>query len=86
MIVGDDELDAGEAALAQAQQEVAPARSTLPVGELDTEDLAAAVPIDADRDQHRLAGDDTRLAHLLIARIEDQVGERLVQPARGPGA
>jgi hypothetical protein len=35
--------------------------------------LAAAVPIDTDRDQHRLAGDHASLAHPLVARVEDQI-------------
>jgi hypothetical protein len=32
MVVGDDELDAGKAALAQAEKEVPPARPALAVG------------------------------------------------------
>ncbi len=35
MVVGDDELDAGQPALAQAEEEVAPARPALAVGQLD---------------------------------------------------
>src|SRR5271170_3620683 len=42
--------------------EIAPARPALAVGELDRQYLAAAIPVDADRDQHRLAGDHAGLA------------------------
>src|SRR5690606_3663405 len=34
----------------------------------------------------RLAGDDAVLAHLLVASIEDQVGECLVETAAGKGS
>ena len=57
MVIGDDEFDAGQAALMQAREEVPPARPALAVGQFDAEHLAAAVPIDADGDQYRLAGD-----------------------------
>jgi hypothetical protein len=42
MIVGNGELDAGKAAPLERQQEVAPARPALAVGEIDAEDLPAA--------------------------------------------
>jgi hypothetical protein len=74
VIVGDNEFDAMQTACLQPQQEIPPARPALAVGELDRQYLAAAVPVDADRDQHRLAGDHTGLAHPLIARVEDQIG------------
>jgi hypothetical protein len=51
VIVGDDELDAMQTALAQAREKIPPARPRLAVGQLDAEHLAAAVPIDADGDQ-----------------------------------
>jgi hypothetical protein len=50
--------------------------TALAVGELDRQDLAAAVPVDPDRDQHRLAGDHAGLAHPLVARVEDQISDR----------
>jgi hypothetical protein len=71
MIVGDDELDAGEAAGFQPREEVAPARSALAIGELDRQDLAPAILVDRHRHQDRLADDDSGLAHLLVARVED---------------
>ena len=85
MIVGDDELDAIKASPAQAEEEVLPGRAALAVGHLDREDLAATVPVDADRDQHRLAHDYAALAHLLIAGVEDEVSKGLGEGALGKG-
>jgi hypothetical protein len=53
MVIGDHELDAAKPALAQAEEEVAPTRPALAVGQLHAEHLTPAVPIDADSDQHR---------------------------------
>jgi hypothetical protein len=50
---------------------------------LHGQDLAPSVPVDADRDQHRLAHDDAGFAHLLVAGIEDEVGKRLLKRALG---
>ena len=63
-------IDAGQAALTQPKQEVAPARTGLTVGELDREDAVAAVPVDADRQQHGLAADHPGLAARPGARIK----------------
>src|SRR2546423_14147266 len=82
VIIGDDELDAVQAARLQPQQEIPPARSALAVGELDRQHLAAAVPIDADRDQHGLADDDAGFAHPLVTCIQDQIGEGFGQRGR----
>ena len=71
MIVGHDKFDAMQTTGLQPEQEIAPARPALAVGELDRQYLAAAVPVDADRDQHRLAGDHAGLAHSLVTRIQD---------------
>ena len=57
-----------------------PARPALAVGELDRQHLTAAVPVDADRDQHRLAGDHAGLAHPLSAvQIEYSLWSRDVE-------
>ena len=85
MIVGDDELDAVQAALAQAEQEVLPGRAAFAVGHFDGQDLAPPVPVDADGDQHRLARHHAALAHLLIASVEDEVGKGLGEGALGKG-
>src|SRR5579884_449342 len=81
VIVGDDELDAGEPTRLQAGQEIAPARPALAVRQLDRQDLAPAVLVNRHRHQHSLADNDPGLAHLLVARIQDQIGIALVEPA-----
>jgi hypothetical protein len=83
MIVGHDQLDAFEAAPLQADEKVPPGRAALATGHLDAQDLAPPVPVDAHRDQHRLAHDDASLAHLLVAGIEDEIGKGLVKRAFG---
>ena len=54
-------------------------------GHFDRQDLAASVPVDADGDQHRLAHHHAALAHLLVARVEDEVGKGLFEGASGKG-
>src|SRR5215472_14150442 len=73
MIIGYHKLDAMETASLEFQQEIPPTRSALPIGELDCQHLAPAGPVDADRDQHRLADDHAGLAHPFVARVEDQI-------------
>ena len=83
VIVGDDELDAVQTARLQLQQEIPPARAALAIGEFDRQYLAPAVPIDADRDQHRLADDDAALPHPFVARVKDQIGKGFDQWTAG---
>src|SRR5271165_2154675 len=85
MIVGDDELDAVEAAPAQSDKEVLPGGAAFPAGHFDGQDLAAPIPVYSDGDQHGLAHDYAALAHLLIPGVEDEVGERLGKGALGEG-
>src|ERR1700759_373356 len=73
VIVGHDKFDAVQTARLEPKQKVAPARSALPVGEFNRHPLAAAIPVDADRDHHRLADNHAALAHPFVARIEDLV-------------
>lgn len=86
MVVGDDQLDALEAARLQRDKKILPGRTALAIGHLHCQDLAPPVPVDADSDQHRLAHDDAGLTHLLIARIEDEVRKRLLKGAPGKGS
>ena len=85
VIVSDDELDAVEAAPAQAEQEVFPGRAAFAAGDVNGQDLAASVPVHSDGDQHRLAHHHAAFAHLLIAGVEDEVRERLGKGASGEG-
>ena len=71
--------------MTKRQEEVLPGRSALAIGDLDCQDLAAPVPVDADGDQDCLAQDNAALAHLLITRVQDEVGEGLFEGALGKG-
>src|SRR3546814_18654981 len=55
------------------------------LGHLHGQYLPPAVPVDADRDQHRLASNHAAFAHSLVAGIKDQIRERLVEAALGKG-
>jgi DDE family transposase len=59
-----------QAALLQAHQELAPARATFPIGKLNAWHLPPSLPIDTDRDQHRLALVHAVDANFLVARIQ----------------
>ena len=69
VVVADHELDAVQAALAPAGEKRLLAAAALAAGEFDAEDLAVAIPADADGDQHRLEADHTVLAHLISRRV-----------------
>jgi hypothetical protein len=51
------------------------------VGEIDRQGSAPAILVDRHRNKNGLAGDD--LAHLFVARVEDQIGVALVEPPPG---
>jgi len=85
VVIGDDELDAVQAAGPQRFQKLFPARSALPVGELDRKHLAPAFLVDPDRDQHRLARNDAIVPDALVAGIQDQIRERLLELAIAKG-
>jgi hypothetical protein len=63
--VGDDELDAGQSAGGQRAQERQPAGSVLGGGDVDAEDLAVPVGVDADCDQGVDVDDPAFLSDLL---------------------
>lgn len=83
MVVGNDEVDTAQAACLERKQEVLPRRTAFAVGHLDGEHLAPAVPVNANRNQHRLAHHDASLPDLLVAGVEDEIGERLGKRAAG---
>ena len=102
VVVGNGEAHTAQAALFEAEDELAPARGAFATGELYAEDAAAALPVDADGHEHSARADDAVLAHLFITRIEDEIRilpfeplvgkllqlcvHRLVQIADGAGA
>ncbi len=81
VIVGDDKLHAVEPPRLQPFHKRRPTRPRLPIRELHAQNLAAPFPVDPDRDQHRLRLDHPVEADLFVARIEDQIRIRLVEPA-----
>ena len=83
MVVGDDELHAVEPPGFKAGDEGRPARARLSIRELHAQDLAPALAVDPDRDEDRLRLDHAVEPDLLVPRIEDQIGIRLVEPALG---
>lgn len=83
MIVGDDQFHTVKPARFEPAQEVAPTRTAFPIGQLDAENLAAAVPVDTDSNQHRLTDNHAGFAHALVPSIHNQVGKGFVQRPRG---
>ena len=75
VVVGDEELEAAEAALLEAREEVAPVDFGFAQGDADAEDLALAVGTDAQGDEHRAVEHAAAVADLFIAGIEEDVGE-----------
>lgn len=84
MCVADDELDAPKASLLQAVQELRPVRLVLSVRYVDAQNLAVAVGVDADRDEHRYVHDPVIEPGLLVARVQDQVRVTILEGARVP--
>ncbi len=82
--VGDDELDAGQATGDQGTQEGQPAGAVLGGGDVQAEDLAVAVGVDADRDQRVHVDDAAALADLLGERVDPD--ERVRAGVQGPVA
>ncbi len=79
MRVTDGELDADQAALDQASEEVGPERFGLGLADIDREDLAPARLMHAMRDHERLVDHAAAVADLLDLGIEKQVGVGALQ-------
>lgn len=102
VVVGNGEAHTAQAALFEAEDELAPARGAFATGKLHAEDAAAALPVDADGHEHSTGTVDAILANLFGARIENELRiltfdplpgkllqlrvHRLVQLADGAGA
>jgi len=80
--VGDDELDAGQAAGGQRAQEGQPAGAVLAGGDVDAKDLAVAVGVDPDGDQRVDVDDAAALADLLSQCVDPD--ERVGPGVQGP--
>jgi len=71
--VGDDQLDASQAAMAQATQELAPERFGFAVASGHAEHLAAAIRVHADRDDHGDRDDVVVASDFDVGRIEPEI-------------
>lgn len=58
----------------KSRQEISPAKTALAIGELDREHLAAAIPIDAGRNWHRLPDNHTEPVKLLCLKAVLLIG------------
>lgn len=72
--VGDDELDAAQAAPRELAQERGPERLGLRQADVHAEHLAPAIAVDPDRDDHRDRDNAPILTHLHIGGINPQIG------------
>ena len=73
MGVGDDQLDAAQAAARELAQELGPERLGLGRADVHAEHLAPAVAVDADRDDHRDRDDAAVLAHLHVGGVDPEI-------------
>ena len=80
--VADGELDADQAALDQAREEVGPERLGLGLADIDREDLPAAGLMHAMRDHQRLVDHPAAVADLLDLGVQEQVRVGALQRPR----
>jgi hypothetical protein len=81
--LANGEAHTAQAALLEADYELAPARGAFATGKLHAEDTAAALPVDADGHEHGARADDAILAHLFVARIKDEIRILPFEPLPG---
>ena len=72
--VGDDELDAAQAAPSELAQELGPEGLGLRGADVHAQHFAPAVCVDADRDDHRDRDDAVVAAHLHVGGVEPDIG------------
>jgi hypothetical protein len=85
MLVGDDQPDPGQPALAQGAQEAAPEHLVFGVADVTAENLPAAVGGHPGRHDHDHRGDLPRCdAHVEIGGVEEHIRERGVVQRPGP--
>jgi len=73
VVVGDDEFDAAQTARHQALQKASPVDLGLGEGHGHTKNAPPLVRADADGREHGRIAHHPAVAHLFIARVEDQV-------------
>ena len=72
--VGDHQLDAAKPAARELAQELGPERLGLGGPNIHAQNLAPAITVDADRDDHRNRHNAPALAHLQVGRVDPQIG------------
>ena len=75
MVVGDDELDPGKAALLQAREKFFPDALAFTVSQFDDQYLTLTIPVAADIDQYGAMCDNAGFPDRFIAGIEVQVAD-----------
>jgi hypothetical protein len=72
--VGDHQLDAAKPAARELAQELGPERLGLGRPDIHAQNLAPAITVDANRDDHRNRHNAPALAHLQVGRVDPQIG------------
>src|SRR4051794_25139876 len=85
VVVGDDEPDAAQAAIGERAEELGPEDLGFRGAGRDTQDLAAAVGVDADGDYDGDAGDPPALAGLEVGGVDPEVGPAPLDRPREEG-
>src|SRR5436190_21210185 len=80
MRILDDKLDAAQTAPGEFAHECRPERLRLRWTDIHTQDLAPAIAVDADCDDHCHRDDAPALAHLHIGRVNRLSTERVDTP------
>jgi hypothetical protein len=80
------ELDPAQAALFERDQEFAPEALAIAIAELETQQLAANVSIDAHGHHHSPGADLQRLAHAAVEVTGIEVDVRVTALLQGPAA
>ena len=75
MVVGDEELECAQAALLETLEEVAPVNFGFAQSDADAEDLAFALGVDAQGDEHGAIEHAAAMADFFVAGIEQDVGK-----------
>src|SRR6476469_4403508 len=74
MGIGDHQLDAAQTASGELAQKLGPEGLGLRRSDIHAEHLAAAVAVDADRNDYRRRDNAPTLARLHVSRIDPQIG------------
>src|SRR5215813_10730074 len=74
MTIGDDQLDAAQATAGELAQEAGPEGLGLGVTDIEAQNLAPAIAIDADRHDHGDWHDATFLANLHVGGVDPKIG------------